>query len=188
MWPGSEDNKILILVMSVILCKLLKMNPAMPAAPVQSSCAQTSWDTEPTPSLAAEHTHWQQWCQEAAPTCFPLLTWSVYVHMWERGGRICMHNEFSACPAWRRPSRAMENLTSGWQSWWSSKERELWCLLQLGSAQLSSWMFVLTALRCGVGARARLLSTSQRQHVPTDFWSRGKPNRFHTPPLFHSCI
>lgn len=103
-WPDFEGNKIVISVMPVILCKLLKVSPAMPAAPISSSCAQTCWDTEPTPSLAAEHSHWQQWCREAAPTRFPLLTWSVLVHMWERGGRIWMHNSFSACPAWRRPS------------------------------------------------------------------------------------
>lgn len=85
-------------------------------------------------------------------------------------------------------------LTRRWRAWHGvgraggAPRRELWCLLQLGSAQLSSCMFVLAALRCGVGARARLLSTSQRQHVPTDFWSRGKPNRSHTPPLFQPCI
>lgn len=138
-------------------------------------------------ALAAKWTNWQQWCQGAVPTCFSLLACSIWVRVWDRGGDVHVWFIFSV-PCLEA------TLTRWWRTWHQVGEaggismKEHQCLLQLGSAQLSSQMFVLTVLHHGVGARVHLFSTSQRQHVPTDFSSRGKPNRFYTTPSLHAWI
>lgn len=168
--------------MSVILCKQLKVSPAMPAAPKSSPCAQTSWDTEPTPSLAAKHTHWQQWCQEAAPTCFPLLTWVCLCTCGkEEGGYACIINSEHALPG-GHPHTVMENLTSGWQSWWSSKEGALVsAAIRLSSAFLPNVCPHSSPLWRGC-------QSSSLQHIPTTACSHRFLEQGKAKQILHSPI